>query len=535
MLRTALIHGAVDLATEAEFRLGELRVDPSRLAVSRNGRSVSVEPRVMMVLLVLAQAGGRVVSRGELLDRCWDGRVVGDNAVQRVISRIRHLAATLGGFEIETIPKVGYLVRPSALPSVDAAPANDATTPDDTPDASARPLGTTADPGTPAGSRRRLVAGLLAGLVLVAGAGGVATWRRRASDDADATLAQRLIGKAREAELGTQRSSNAQAIAYLRRATELDPSSAEAWGELALAYRRRMDYSADPDLPAVAEWTRAAATRALSIDPARASAKIAVATVLPNLRRWAANERALRALQREIPPHPALETALGWLLCDVGRWTDAIAYFRRALGFEPFHPMNQLILAWALWGGGQLDEVDRLLENALRLWPQERAIWQSRFDFLVLTGRTGPALALVDDDDAQPVSSPDGDPLPRAVLRDFARAMQTGTVADAERTAAQVIAARPSLGSFTVVPYLCALGRLEDAFALVETYFFGSATLPPPGPLSRRKTALLFLARCAPLRADPRFGDLTRRLGLDEYWRETGTRPDARLLGPRPA
>jgi DNA-binding winged helix-turn-helix (wHTH) protein/Tfp pilus assembly protein PilF len=541
MLRSAVFHGVIDLASEAAFSLGDLHVDPARLTVSREDRSATVEPRVMMVLLVLAQSGGRVVSRSELLDRCWDGRVVGDNAVQRVISRIRHLAGTLGGFEVETIPKVGYLFRPlAAEPGVDLAPANEPGTAADAPAAEApavetaaphvpRDVPAAASPRTPLVSRRRLFG--LGGALLVAGAAGLFVGRLRASDDADAGLAQRLIGKAREAALGTQRESNAQAIAYLRRATELDPSSAEAWGELALAYQHRMEQSMDADLPALAEWARAAATRALAIDPECATAKVALASLLPNFRRWAANERALRDLQRSIPQHPALETAVGWLLCDVGRWTEAIACFRRALAFEPFHPLNQLILGWALWGGGRLEEVDRLLESALRLWPQDRAIWQSRFDFLALTGRTAPALALLDDAGSQPVISPDQDPVPRAELRDFVLTLQSGAATDVDRTVAQLIAVRGSLGTYTVVPYLCALGRLDDAFGLLQTYFFGSATVPPPSPLSRRKAAILFLARCAPMRTDPRFGQLTRRLGLDDYWRETGTRPDAGLVG----
>lgn len=527
MLRSAVAHKAVDLASETEFRLGELHVDPARLTVARGGRSMSLEPRVMMVLLVLAQAGGRVVSRGELVDRCWDGRVVGDNAVQRVISRIRHLAATLGGFEIETIAKVGYCVRPLAP---GALPANEPTLAESAPPADAVPEAAASEPRVPVLSRRLLVGGLGAAAALAAGAAGVAFWGRGAPEDGDAALAHRLIAKAREAALGTGREANSQAIAYLRRATELDPSSAEAWGELALAYRGRIDLSADPDLPALVEWTRAAAARALAIDPERSTAKIALATVQPNFRRWAANERVLRELHASVPPHPALETALGRLLCDVGRWTDAIVFFRRALAFEPFHPSNQLILAWALWGGGRLDEVDRLLENALRLWPQDRSIWQSRFEFLMLTGRPAAALAMLDDASAQPVISPDQEPVPRAALREVALAFQSGAPADIDRAAEQVIAARPSLGTYSVVPLLCALGRVDEAFAMLERYFFGSAL----GPLSLRKTAILFLARTAPLRADPRFGPLTRRLGLDDYWRETGTRPDASLFGARP-
>jgi hypothetical protein len=172
------------------------------------------------------------------------------------------------------------------------------------------------------------------------------------------------------------------------------------------------------------------------------------------------------------------------------------------------------------------------LESALRLWPKSRSIWQSRFEFLALTGRTAPALALLDDPDAQPVLSPDHEPLPHEALRAVALALQSGAAADIGHAAALAIEARPGLGTFSVVPFLCALGRPDDAFEMLERYFFGSATGPTPGPLGRRKTAILFVARSAPLVADRRFGRLTERLGLDDYWRETGTRPDAGLVAP---
>ena len=37
-----------------------------------------------------------IVTRDELVERCWDGRVVGDDAINRVLSRMRHIAADFG-------------------------------------------------------------------------------------------------------------------------------------------------------------------------------------------------------------------------------------------------------------------------------------------------------------------------------------------------------------------------------------------------------------------------------------------------------
>jgi hypothetical protein len=48
------------------------------------------------------------VTRDELVQLCWDGRIVGDDVINRSISLVRQLAESAGGFEIETVPRTGY-------------------------------------------------------------------------------------------------------------------------------------------------------------------------------------------------------------------------------------------------------------------------------------------------------------------------------------------------------------------------------------------------------------------------------------------
>jgi predicted ATPase/DNA-binding winged helix-turn-helix (wHTH) protein len=100
----------VVLANEPSFRLGDLEIRPStREAVAAAFREV-LEPRVAQVLVVLARANGAVVSRDELVDRCWQGRIVSDDVVNRILSRIRRLSEKDAGasFSLETIKRVGY-------------------------------------------------------------------------------------------------------------------------------------------------------------------------------------------------------------------------------------------------------------------------------------------------------------------------------------------------------------------------------------------------------------------------------------------
>src|SRR5690348_1279350 len=77
----------VQLGRTPSFRLGALEVDPATRQVIRGSRSETIEPRVMQVLTVLAQANGAVLTRDELIAACWSGMVVGDNAIHRTISR----------------------------------------------------------------------------------------------------------------------------------------------------------------------------------------------------------------------------------------------------------------------------------------------------------------------------------------------------------------------------------------------------------------------------------------------------------------
>jgi len=74
------------------------------------GECRDLEPKVARVLIALASASPAVVSRDNLIEQCWDGRIVGDDALNRCILALRHLAKAYSPapFAIETVPRVGY-------------------------------------------------------------------------------------------------------------------------------------------------------------------------------------------------------------------------------------------------------------------------------------------------------------------------------------------------------------------------------------------------------------------------------------------
>jgi DNA-binding winged helix-turn-helix (wHTH) protein/tetratricopeptide (TPR) repeat protein len=115
----------IQLAEVADFWLGELWVQPSMRRVSAGAREEMVEPRVMQALVALAEADGSVVSRDALIERCWGGRIVGEDAINRCVAKVRRLAETAepAAFNIETIAKVGYRLRSAPREAVPEAGA----------------------------------------------------------------------------------------------------------------------------------------------------------------------------------------------------------------------------------------------------------------------------------------------------------------------------------------------------------------------------------------------------------------------------
>lgn len=182
----------------ASFSAGEALIQPSLNRISIHGRVAQVEPKVMQVLILMAQRPGTVISRETFLDTVWAGTVADDYLLNRSVSELRKIFDDdpQAPRYIETIRKSGYrLIAPIAPAKVAAAvagPAADelaaaggparggtvaaATVPDLTaavaPPSDAPLAGATSSPGTLSGFRSRpfwygLVA---AGVVVVAAA-----------------------------------------------------------------------------------------------------------------------------------------------------------------------------------------------------------------------------------------------------------------------------------------------------------------------------------------------------------------------------
>jgi Tol biopolymer transport system component/DNA-binding winged helix-turn-helix (wHTH) protein len=150
------------LARELPFALAGTLVRPSSLEVEFGGQITALEPRVMKVLVALQRAKGHPVSRDEMIDLCWEGRIVTEGALNRCIGQLRKALGDNPRIRLDTIPTVGYRLQAGAeiqtLPSAANA---------DTPPVAATP----AQAAASRLPRRWLIVGAVAALV-VAIAGG---------------------------------------------------------------------------------------------------------------------------------------------------------------------------------------------------------------------------------------------------------------------------------------------------------------------------------------------------------------------------
>jgi TolB-like protein/DNA-binding winged helix-turn-helix (wHTH) protein/Tfp pilus assembly protein PilF len=101
------------------FFINEWQVDPGALRIASGGKELRLEPRVMRVLVYLAERPREVVSRQELEDHVWTGMVVGYDAVTNTITKLRKAFGDSSSEPrfIETIPKTGYRMIATVTPA----------------------------------------------------------------------------------------------------------------------------------------------------------------------------------------------------------------------------------------------------------------------------------------------------------------------------------------------------------------------------------------------------------------------------------
>ena len=100
-----------------DFRLGPWVVQPSRNTISCNGKTTRLEPKMVDVLVCLAEHPGETVSKDHLIRTVWGDTFVTDDVLIRCISELRRALEdeTKEPRFIQTVPRKGYrLLLPTA-------------------------------------------------------------------------------------------------------------------------------------------------------------------------------------------------------------------------------------------------------------------------------------------------------------------------------------------------------------------------------------------------------------------------------------
>jgi DNA-binding winged helix-turn-helix (wHTH) protein/Tfp pilus assembly protein PilF len=495
---------AASLAQLSEFMVGDALVCPATRTISGPGGNAQVEPRVMQVLVVLAEAKGGVVTRDTLLTRCWGGFYAGDDSLNRAVAGVRRVASGVAGgsFEIETIPRTGYRLIAEPRHAKAAGPI----------------------------SRRYLIAAGASSLLVLSGA---ELWGERRSDRA--AEAQRLIDRGDILLRDAVPLQAGEASPPLRSALEIDPTNAKALGLLALAEETQANNGGSADPGETLRGAERAARKALEHDPNEPHARLAMIDIKAGSLDWSQMEDRLNAVRASAPNNAHVLGALTSFLQAAGRTSRSWVYNEQAAAVAPTSPTPQWRRVLRLWTAGRTEQALSLSERLLPLWPTHALVWNARFMILAFTGRTEAATAMLRD-----AAGPRGNAHPARpeqwvpTLDAFAdpSPMRVAKAREANLAAAQL---NPGQATYAAMA-LSQLGEVDAAFEVIDALLLSKGPLVSNRPIAPRsfvanspswcRTQWLFMPPLAAARSDARFAALCEEIGLARYWRQRGVGPD---------
>ncbi len=300
---------------------------------------------------------------------------------------------------------------------------------------------------------------------------------------------------------GNSRADIEQSIGYFEDAIKKDPTFAHPYVGLAKAYSELgtvfIGNSPEESRPKIVS----AAQKALELDPDLSEAHVLLADVQREQWHWADAEseyrRALELNPNDADAHVGLAM---WLVCQ-GRTDEAVSWAERGQKLDPL-PASGTTVGWILFQSRRYDDAVREFRSVLAV----RADDATTLYFLgfVLTANNQPADAIPVLEKAISVSNRSP-----GVIGVLIRAyVLTGRRTDALRLLAE-LNTRKKAGYVPAAAFVNAylgLGENEQAFASLEQAYKEQSNI-----LQFLKVHPYF----DPIRGDPRFADLVRRVGLN--------------------
>ena len=93
-----------------KYSFGTYTVDTDRLELTDTGTAVPLQPQAFALLVFLIENADRVVSKDEVIDSVWHGRIVGDGTLNARINALRRALGDDGATQsmIKTFPRQGF-------------------------------------------------------------------------------------------------------------------------------------------------------------------------------------------------------------------------------------------------------------------------------------------------------------------------------------------------------------------------------------------------------------------------------------------
>ncbi|MDQ3750260.1 MAG: protein kinase [Acidobacteriota bacterium] len=295
-----------------------------------------------------------------------------------------------------------------------------------------------------------------------------------------------------------------RSIEYFQQAGRLDPNFALAYASIA-EYYNVMPFYAYLSPKEAFPQAKAAAQRALEIDPTLAEAHTALAYYLATYEwNWAEAERSFKRAIELDPNNSGAHFRYGQLyLSPLGRHDEAIAELRRAIELEPLALITGTNLAEAYMRAGQNDRALEQARKTYELEPNFPVLRYALGQAYITNGMYTEAIALSE-------KALQAEPTNKQMLRvaGYSYAKQ-GHRQEAEEVIKRFrdIAKTQYVMSYYIASIYAALGDKEKAFAELE-----KAYEQRDWELHRLKVDPLM----NPLRDDPRFKDLLKRMNLPE-------------------
>lgn len=514
------------------LRFGVFDVNLPARELRKHGVRIRLPGQPFCILSILLEKPGKVITREDIQQRLWASDTFVDFE-HSLNSAIKKLRAALGDSPespryIETIPRVGYrfiapvaLVSPVAPFPVEVSAVISRST-------------VTTPTVTEAGKRRwPILLPVFTALIVTAGAyfawshfrGGTQPQSKianeslargsAATNSGDQPALSSKFAEANDLYLKGMYFWNKrtvagfqQAIEDFQQATKLDPNSALAYSGLANSYTLLASYSSSSATFYVPQ-ARAAAFRALEIDPNLAEAHTALALIVQNHDwDWQTSEKEYR---RAIELNPNYATAHHWYaehLMWLGRFDEALRESERARQLDPLSLIIAADHGAILYYSRQYDRAIEHLRPVLRKDPGFRRTGIVVYAY-VEKGMFAKARAYTET-----LSQNYGKGAWYWSIMTYIYGRE-GQLEAARRKLEELeqLNRRQELDPATMLWARLGIGDKEEALADLEKAYAEHYSF---------LTSLKVEPAFDPLRSDPRFQDLLRRVGLADSISATG-------------